>query len=265
MEQKSIKEHLFINYATEDADLARWLTLKLTSEGYRVWCAEFELLGGESYPREIDVAIKNRTFRMISLLSHSSIHKLNPTRERTLALNISEERGIDFLIPLNVTNLSKTELPWMTSDITFIPFENWAFGLTQLLKKLKSIDAPRPLKDGRKIASSTFLPIEFISKKEEILHLNHLKILKIPENIKIFRLKHYINPQDERIISMNWAFWRIGKEFLSFCSPPEGIKENLDFSYSGQKKWCENEEIHKIESLNLVSNLLKKSLYVKCF
>ena len=263
--EKVNREHLFINYATEDADLAGWLTLKLISEGYRVWCAEFKLLGGESYPKEIDEAIKNRTFRMISLLSHDSIPKSNPKKERTLALNISKERGIDFIIPLNVTNLSPTELDWMTSDITFIPFENWAQGLSQLLKKLNSISTPRPLKNGKEIAVSTFLPTELISKKHEILHLNHLKIRKIPSNIKIFKLRQAIDSQDERILSMNWAFWRVGRVFLSFCPPPEGIKSNLTFSYLGQENWHENENIHKIKSLNLVSNLLRKSVYLKCF
>src|SRR5437660_515138 len=39
---------LFISYATEDAALAQWLTLKLTAAGYRVWCDRVKLLGGES-------------------------------------------------------------------------------------------------------------------------------------------------------------------------------------------------------------------------
>lgn len=40
-------DHLFISYAKADAAIARWLTLKLTAEGYRVWCDKFKLLGGE--------------------------------------------------------------------------------------------------------------------------------------------------------------------------------------------------------------------------
>ena len=81
-----VREHLLINYATEDWALAEWLTRKLTAEGYRVWCDRFMLLGGESYPREIDEAIKSRTFRMLSLLSRASLTKPNPLKERTLAL-----------------------------------------------------------------------------------------------------------------------------------------------------------------------------------
>src|SRR6266852_4633167 len=138
------RNHLFISYAGEDGPFAEWLTLKLTREGYRVWCDRFKLLGGESYPREIDEAIKNRTFRMLSLLSHASLQKPNPLKERTLGLKIAAVRGIDFVIPLNVDGLRGTELDWMTTDLTFIPFSHgWAPGFRQLLAKLQSIDAPR--------------------------------------------------------------------------------------------------------------------------
>ena len=137
MEEIKNRDHLFISYASEDYELAEWLTLKLTNEGYKVWCDRFQLLGGESYPKDIDDAIKNKTFRMIALLSHNSINKPNPVKERTMALNIGRERGIDFLIPLNVDGLSSTELDWMTNDIVYIPFnESWAEGLRRLLKKL---------------------------------------------------------------------------------------------------------------------------------
>ena len=50
------REHLFISYAWEDGALAEWLTLKLTAEGYRVWCDRFKILGGERWPEDIDDA-----------------------------------------------------------------------------------------------------------------------------------------------------------------------------------------------------------------
>ena len=61
-----VADHLFISYAWEDAALAEWLTLQLTNLGYAVWCDRFELLGGESYPRDIDAAIKDRRFRVLA-------------------------------------------------------------------------------------------------------------------------------------------------------------------------------------------------------
>src|SRR5438445_9768695 len=100
--ENQVREHLLVNYATEDWALAEWLTRRLTAEGYRVWCDRFQLLGGESYPRDIELAIKTRTFRLLALLSKASLNKPNPRKERTLALNLGKERAVDFLIPLNV-------------------------------------------------------------------------------------------------------------------------------------------------------------------
>ena len=95
-------DHLFVSYASEDGSFAEWLSLRLTSEGFKVWCDRTKLLGGESYPMVIDSAIKNSTFRVIAVLSKHSIRKPNPVKERTLALNIGRERKTDFLIPLNL-------------------------------------------------------------------------------------------------------------------------------------------------------------------
>ena len=86
--------HLFISYAIEDAALAEWLARKLVNEGYAVWLDRMKLLGGEPWPQDIDVAIKERTFRMLALLSEHSLKKPNPSKERTLALNISRARKI---------------------------------------------------------------------------------------------------------------------------------------------------------------------------
>ena len=135
-----MREHLFISYATEDVAMAEWLTLKLTAYGYKVWCDRFELLGGERFPRDIDRAIKEKAFRLLALLSKPSLEKENPTKERTLALNVGKERGIDFLIPLMIEPLKATDLNWMVSDITYIPFDqSWAVGLKQLVEKLFEI------------------------------------------------------------------------------------------------------------------------------
>lgn len=67
------QDHLFVSHASEDGVLAEWLSLKLTAEGYKVWCDKTKLLGGEPYPIDIDNAIKNSTFRFLSLLSRNSI------------------------------------------------------------------------------------------------------------------------------------------------------------------------------------------------
>lgn len=184
------RDHLFISYAWEDSALAEWLTLRLTSEGYRVWCDRFKLLGGESYPKDIDIAIKERTFRLIALLSRHSLHKANPTKERTLALNISRERTVDFLIPLNVDGLTPTDLTWMLADLTFIPFDqSWARGLEALLKKLSAIGTPRPFGMGREAVTELFTAAFSANQEVERLWTNLLPLKAIPPILKRVHLE----------------------------------------------------------------------------
>ena len=263
-------EHLFISYATEEGVLAEWLTRKLTAEGYRVWCDRFKLLGGESYPRDIDEAIKNDTFRMIALLSRASIAKPNPTKERTLALNIGKERKIDFLIPLNVEGLKATELDWMTGDLTFIPFhESWASGLDQLLKKLADISTPCPLTRGKQVAAATFLPTRVLTQAPEVLWGNFLCFRKIPSVIKRFKLSRDLDDNDKKTLSTTWAFyWADAKTkprtVLSLQSPPATLPEGLSISSEGGAMWEHAANIDGIDCSSIVSAVLSKSMDLIC-
>ena len=76
----SRRDHLFINYGYEDESLARWLAVKLTAYGHLVWFDQFKLLGGEPFPVDIDLAIKDRTFRMLSVLSVTAMNKPSPRK-----------------------------------------------------------------------------------------------------------------------------------------------------------------------------------------
>ncbi len=260
------REHLFISYATEDAALADWLTLKLTSLGYKVWCDRFELLGGERFPRDIDKAIKAKTFRMLALLSKASLEKENPTKERTLALNIGRERRIDFLIPLKVEALSATDLNWMVSDITYIPFDrSWAAGLGQLVEKLDKIDAPKLLPDGSDAAIAAVFKDIFTQENEETLYSNIIAVERIPEIIQRFELRRKPNPLEGDQIAQSWPVYSIDDTaVLSFQQPPSNLRDRLNIRSAGAASWGDMSEIDRINSLNIVSHLLKKSIEAKC-
>ena len=163
------RDHLFISYAYEDEALAEWLALRLTSEGYRIWIDRFELLGGESYPVDIDHAIK-RQYVSNDRTSFAFFSGQTESSEGTHSCTEYPTRACDeeLLIILNVDNLRPGEMDWMTSDITFIPFsESWAAGLTQLLKKLARVDAPKQVADGRQIAANAYLPTDTLSHEPE--------------------------------------------------------------------------------------------------
>jgi hypothetical protein len=259
------RDHLFISYATEDAHIAEWLTLKLTSEGYKVWCDRFKLLGGEPYPQDIDKAIKEKTFRVIALISKHSVSKDNPVKERTLAMNLGKERSEpDFLIPLNVGGLKPTDMDWMLNNITYIPFySDWADGLKRLLKKLGEINAPKLLQDGRTIAAQTFLNSfsDNLESSTETLHSNILQFTKIPSSVYRIKLSQPREWYELRRLLDGWPHRYVNQvTLLSFQYPPEEILGDLEITKIEQINWKENSEIEGINTKNLVKDLLLKSI-----
>jgi hypothetical protein len=224
------RDHLFISYATEDLQFVQWLTLKLTAEGYKVWCDRIKLLGGESYPNDIDDAIKTRTFRFLHVLSHNSIKKTNPVKERTLALSLGRERGENFLIPLNLDGVSATDLNWMVSDLTFIPFNfGWADGLHQLLEQLEKLQAPRTLVDGKSIAANWFEPKQFVTRKPERLWLNLAEVKQLPRDFYRFESLHTVPGEDRQKLFVRWPHLNEGSSFWAFTRPPEEFHAKYDF------------------------------------
>ncbi len=227
-----------------------------------MWCDRTKLLGGESYPLDIDFAIKNSTFRVIALLSKHSIAKPNPVKERTLALSIGRERSIDFLIPINVDGLSSTELDWMTSDLTFIPFyQSWADGLKRLLKKLSQIPAPKKRADGRHTVANWLTAEELVIRKTERLWSNVVPILEIPEAIRRYHVRQGADPSPP----MNWPFFRQkhDEDRVWAFGPPEG-EARSNFVEQSRFNWSNNDTIDGIKTIVLISGLLRQTLVTHC-
>jgi hypothetical protein len=234
---KSRRDHLFISYATEDWPFVEWLTLRLTAEGYKVWCDRVKLLGGESYPKDIDAAIKWRTFRFLAVLSHHSIKKSNPLKERTLALNLAKERNENFVVPINLDGISPTDLDWMVSDLTFISFHlGWADGLKQLLKLLEELNAPREFHAGRSAAAGWFEAKQFVTPKQELLWLNLAEVKELPRDIYRYETAVFI-PEDDRMqLLKQWPHINEGNVFWAFEYPPPEFDEKYRFSEQGRRQ-----------------------------
>lgn len=262
MSDGTLRDHLFISYATEDSDLAEWLALRLTAEGYKIWCDRTNLLGGESYPDDIDRAIKDRTFRLLALLSRASLRKPNPRKERTLGLNIARERQIDFLIPLNVDGLSATELDWMMSDLTFIPFcSSWAIGFGQLLKKLKSVGAPQNLEAGRTGVCDWMSAHTEPSIRKERLWTNVLPVTELPTILHKFEL-------EERLIlpklAEHWPFFNPINSTVLWAFDPPRVDMNVPVRSTKAISWQNLTEFEGLRMEDLALAVLRKAIIVKC-
>lgn len=254
--------HLFISYAEEDAVLAKWLARKLASFGYAVWFDQLKMLGGEPWPQTIDDAIKNRTFRMLALMSTNSVSKPNPTKERTLALRIAKQRKIpDFLITLKVDNV---ELDWLTTDITYIPFDKgWADGLKQLLKKLDSIAAPKTLTNAATLAAATFpTGDDLLVAETEKLHANVIRVKQTPSFLKVFQVVTPLTEEQRPTIDTGWPYYRISDSVLiAFCQPPEEYQQTIK-PLGEQWLWEDFEFVRGVRSRNIVANLILHTLQV---
>jgi hypothetical protein len=139
------RDTLLLSHANpEDNELARWLALQLTRQGYSVWCDLVNLLGGEDFWKDIERVLRSRTIKFLYVLSRTSNVKQGPLNELQVAQNVMRDEGLqDFIIPLLADDLPPREINIQLSRIIAIQFgENWAKGLDQLLERLKRDDTP---------------------------------------------------------------------------------------------------------------------------
>jgi len=260
------RNRLFVSYVEQDWGLADWLSRKLTAEGYAVWCERFSLLGGEHYPDNVDDAINNKTFRMIALYSRWSLANQEVMRQRLLGLMLGKQRQIDFLIPINVDGLDISRLDKETSSLVFIPFNNnWGAGYTQLVKKLDAIQCPKPTFDGSRVAVSDYLGSDLLTDQAESLYANFSLVEKLPRYIYVFEAKVPIPFEDKWNVGILWAYRKVGSRFyLSFHEPPSDILQKYGITEIDSIDWEGRETVNKIDTMNLLSELVRKSLNVRC-
>ena len=261
------RDHLFMSSVDRDGVFADWLTRKLTAEGYCVWSERFKLLGGETYPDDVDEAIKNRTFRFLGLYSQASLNNQEVMRQRSLAISMRSEDIQDFLIPLDVDGVNTDRLDHITRNLNFISFKDyWAVGLKQLLEKLESINCPKSLPNGKQIAAETFLGNDVLSDQKETLFSNCLQVQQLPKVIYCFKTQRAIPKEKLDNLKSEWSFRRISPDtFLSFHYPPTTLVSEYGIAERRENLWQETKiQIYGIHPYNLVSELIRKALIVKC-
>ncbi|MDA1278070.1 MAG: toll/interleukin-1 receptor domain-containing protein, partial [Verrucomicrobia bacterium] len=217
--EPDLRKLLFISYAYEDQVFAKWLARKLAFYGYGVWFDQIQILGGESWVKEVDVAIKDRSFRVLGLLSKASIGKDNPRKERTLALQLGKQwKTDDFLVTLN---LDGVQPDWTLSDISWISFrESWADGLRKLLKKLESLNAPRIHAGNTAIAKAALeRGASLLSQKSEALTTNWMPFVQVPEALHVFDTSELSKEQEQACRDL-WPHYGLKPGQAAAFSPP---------------------------------------------
>lgn len=212
--------HLFISYAPEDLPVANWLARKLAALGYPIWFDKLKTLGGEPWPHSLDEIVKDRTFRMLALVSEHSTRKKKPLKEHMLAQRVVRQQNIsDFFIPLT---LDDSELDPLIAAAPAIPFENdWGNGLETLLKRLDSLKAKRSLKDGASLAATSFpRGRDLVNDAAGRIFANLVRVKSFPKTIRIFQPADNLTlPWRERLEDL-WTFYETPNGAFAALIPP---------------------------------------------
>lgn len=258
------KSCLFINYVKEDEVFAGWLTQRLTAEGYQVWISRDKLIGGEDVEKHIDDAIKQESCRFLAILSSNSISNTESFRQRIIGQTVATEQKIDFIIPLMLEDIRVQDR--YLSKLTSIEFSSsWAKGLKNLLQKLEESKCPKPLYNGKQLINQGLEGNNVITHSPEEIYSNCLKVISIPSVIRRYRLTQPIMDSDVFELSKHWAFRKVNENILlSFCDPTYEVRSKFKIMYDGGGMWSNLDYINGIYVPNLVSELIRKSLYIKC-
>lgn len=221
------KTLLFISYqASDQKPLADWLSLRLAADGYYVWIDSRELLGGEPFDTTIDKIIRDRTFRMIALVSSSSTSPW-AAKERGLAYNLAHERNEpDFIIPLVTDGSTRAQLNFTLSNVALIDFTNWAEGLGRLLDKLEKVGAPgRDPVVAREHVAQSALRIRGFEDGSESIFTNYFPFASVPCYLREYRFSASLSLDERRELSQKWPFYGTAGSAFSFEPAPGDIMD----------------------------------------
>ena len=99
----------------------------------------------------------------------------------------------------------------------------------------------------------------------EPLYSNCFPITRVPEVIHSFVSKKAIDRDLRRALAARWAFRdTTPNRLVSFHQPPEDVVESLGLTNNGGSSWPHVPDIEGMNSRNLVMELLRKALVVKC-
>jgi len=190
------KDMVFVSHANpEDNDFTRWLALQLANDGYGVWCDLTKLLGGETFWKDAEEAIRTRTVKFVYVLSRTSNVKDGPRNELQIAKNVArlDHSLHDFVIPVHIDDLPHSEINVLLTSINAISFErSWAKGYALLVEVLEREKVPKN-PNFNPAAVSAWWRSQFSAdrglKNESEMHLsNLLRIQNIPPSIFLHTL-----------------------------------------------------------------------------
>jgi len=192
---------IFLAHANEDKPIIRRLYNELKANGLNPWLDEEDLLPGMKWDDEIVKTIKNSSFFLACLSSHSVLKNGYIQKELKLALSVMEQKpvGANYFIPLLIEDIDIPEIKVGTINMrdyqaVYLYKEGEMVKLIKHLKqdnkiinKVKRKENPSTLKKERD--KGTITQDEFFSKNSQITlsTLDLIKTLEVHENELVMR------------------------------------------------------------------------------
>lgn len=194
--QEANRRVVFLSHATpDDNDFVVWLGTRLTAAGYEVWSDVTRLLGGESFWKDIDDAIRRHAAKVVVCLSRAAVQKEGVLNEIAISVATGRKLGTaEFTVPVRVDDLPYDELPPQLINRNVIDFSrNWADGLSQLLKVLERDGVPRR---GESDVQNALIAWQTCHQQrarslielEERIELNWLPIIELPPTVALYEI-----------------------------------------------------------------------------
>lgn len=212
---------VFVSHANpEDNAFATWLTLRLTREGYRVWCDVVKLMGGDDFWKDVENAIRQHTRRFIFVTSRASNQKPGTLQELAVASGVARQLGEPrFIIPVKIDDLPFSEHNIQINRLNALSFtRGWADGLRDLLRTLHDDNIPRPEPAGASCVASWWntnrLSREILQKKAETLWTNWFALKNMPRCMWVWAI-----PENTRLSdAFRFPTYRDGDKLLSYAN-----------------------------------------------
>ncbi len=215
---------LFISHANpEDNEFSMWLALQLAREGYPIWCDLTKFLGGEDFWKDAEEALRERTIKLIYVLSKTSNRKIGPLQELQVAQNIARDLNFkDFVIPLLIDDLHHKEINIQLSRLNAIPFNSgWPKGLKILLDKLEKESVQKSPKFNPESVTSwwrnQFSAEQGVLEQPDKYFSNWFPISPLPEVLYFHELKRLAIGKIEVPEELPYPAFQHGLNLVSFA------------------------------------------------
>jgi hypothetical protein len=264
------RQIVFVSHANpEDNAFATWLSLRLTREGYRVWCDVVRLRGGDDFWRDIETAIRQHTRKFIFVTSRASNQKQGTLQELAVATAVARHlNDTGFVVPVKIDDLPHADHNIQINRLNALTFtKGWMDGLVDLLKTLENDDVPRPEAAGPASVASWWnanrLNREIIKQVPESLWTNWFPLKSFPKTLWAWRVP------DKAMLPERFHFpaYRVRDRLLSFADAsgltgnnesPTG-EEAISFRPHLRREPPKKAGLYRHELLTAIKQLLRQA------